>query len=70
VLLVDFQSLSSAVSSNNRGGEDQGADLRGLFRDAEMNDAVIFFDECEAIFAQVSAPRKMRPTLRLSFNLV
>lgn len=52
MLLVDFQSLSAAVSSGAR-GEDQGADLRGLFRDAEMNDAVIFFDECEAIFAQV-----------------
>ena len=24
--------------------------LRGLFREAEMSDAVLFFDECEALF--------------------
>ncbi|CAM6093219.1 unnamed protein product [Calypogeia fissa] len=51
VLLVDFQSLHKG-SGGSRTGDDQSADLRGLFRDAEMNDAIIFFDECESIFAK------------------
>ncbi|XP_024517371.1 uncharacterized protein LOC112341471 isoform X1 [Selaginella moellendorffii] len=46
VLLVDFRALHLS------GREDNSGDIRGLFRDADMNDAVIFFDECEAIFAQ------------------
>ncbi|KAH9323474.1 hypothetical protein KI387_018113, partial [Taxus chinensis] len=50
VLLVDFHSLQSVCGGNSR--DDHSADLRGLFRDADMNDAIIFFDECEAIFAQ------------------
>ncbi|KAL3696624.1 hypothetical protein R1sor_010700 [Riccia sorocarpa] len=50
VLMVDFHSLHSASSGSSR--DDHSADLRGLFRDADMNDAIIFFDECEAIFAQ------------------
>ena len=28
------------------------ADLRGLFREAEMANAVLFFDECEVVFRQ------------------
>lgn len=51
MLLVDFQSLHKG--SGSRSGDDQSADLRGLFRDADMNDAIIFFDECESIFAKV-----------------
>jgi SpoVK/Ycf46/Vps4 family AAA+-type ATPase len=51
VLLVDFHSLHTA--SGGSSCDDQSSDLRGLFRDADMNDAIIFFDECEAIFAQV-----------------
>ncbi|KAG6551896.1 hypothetical protein Mapa_006512 [Marchantia paleacea] len=50
VLMVDFHSLHSASAGGSR--DDHSADLRGLFRDADMNDAIIFFDECEAIFAQ------------------
>eukprot|EP00246_Nothoceros_aenigmaticus_P015199 TRINITY_DN6205_c0_g1_i3.p1 TRINITY_DN6205_c0_g1~~TRINITY_DN6205_c0_g1_i3.p1 ORF type:complete len:1045 (-),score=220.48 TRINITY_DN6205_c0_g1_i3:28-2925(-) len=50
VLLVDFHSLHTAAGGSSR--DDHTADLRGLFRDADMNDAIIFFDECEAIFAQ------------------
>eukprot|EP00897_Mesotaenium_endlicherianum_P001050 jgi/Mesen1/10946/ME000096S10524 len=50
VLMVDFQSLYSSSAGSR--SEDQSNDLRGLFRDADMNDAIIFFDECEAIFAQ------------------
>jgi AAA+ superfamily predicted ATPase len=50
VLLVDFHSLHTAAGGNSR--DDHSSDLRGLFRDADMNDAIIFFDECEAIFAQ------------------
>ncbi|CAK9251150.1 unnamed protein product, partial [Sphagnum jensenii] len=50
VLLVDFHSLHTASGGSSR--DDHSSDLRGLFRDADMNDAIIFFDECEAIFAQ------------------
>eukprot|EP00850_Spirogloea_muscicola_P001405 SM000005S17202 [mRNA] locus=s5:714075:723832:- [translate_table: standard] len=52
VLLVDFQSLYSPGAGLRSRDEDQSSNLRGLFREAEMNDAVLFFDECEAIFAQ------------------
>jgi SpoVK/Ycf46/Vps4 family AAA+-type ATPase len=48
VLLVDFSALLG------RGGFDSQSateiDLRGLFREASMNNALIFFDECENIF--------------------
>ncbi|KAJ7523017.1 hypothetical protein O6H91_18G034900 [Diphasiastrum complanatum] len=50
VLLVDFHSLHSITGASSR--DDHSADVRGLFRDADMNDAIVFFDECEAIFAQ------------------
>ena len=45
VLLVDFGSLSG-----KRDGSDLDADLKGLFREAHMSNAVIFFDECEVVF--------------------
>lgn len=48
VLQVDFASLRGKHTGG--GGEDVDADLRGLFREAEMSDAVLFFDECEALF--------------------
>ena len=48
VLQVDFASLRGKHSQG--GGDDVDADLRGLFREAEMSDAVLFFDECEALF--------------------
>ncbi|KAJ1455377.1 P-loop containing nucleoside triphosphate hydrolase protein [Pelagophyceae sp. CCMP2097] len=47
VLQVDFASLRGKQGSQN---DDVDADLRGLFREAEMSDAVLFFDECEALF--------------------
>lgn len=50
VLLVDFHSLQSVSGGSKQ--KDNSADLCGLFRDADMNDAIIFFDECEAIFAK------------------
>jgi hypothetical protein len=46
VLLVDFGSLSG----RREGAGDLDADLRGLFREAHMSNAVLFFDECEAVF--------------------
>jgi hypothetical protein len=46
VLMVDFSSLSGRRSE----GSDTDADLRGLFREANMSNAVLFFDECEAVF--------------------
>ena len=46
VLLVDFGSLTG----RRDGAGELDADLRGLFREAKMSNAVIFFDECESIF--------------------
>ncbi|XP_057858145.2 cell division control protein 48 isoform X3 [Cryptomeria japonica] len=48
VLLVDFHSLESVFGGSKH--DDHSVDLRGLFRDVDMNDAIIFFDECEALF--------------------
>ena len=45
VLLIDFGGLTS-----RKDGSDMDADLKGLFREANMNNAVIFFDECEVVF--------------------
>lgn len=47
VLLVDFGGLSGRRTD---GSGDLDADLRGLFREAQMNNAVLFFDECETVF--------------------
>ena len=48
VLLVDFASLYGKQRNDGSGSMD--ADLRGLFREALMSNAVLFFDECEAAF--------------------
>ncbi|CAI5736416.1 unnamed protein product [Hyaloperonospora brassicae] len=48
VLLVDFPSLQG----KRQEGVEADADLRGLFREADMSNAVLFFDECENIFRQ------------------
>ncbi|KAG7375856.1 hypothetical protein PHYPSEUDO_014971 [Phytophthora pseudosyringae] len=48
VLLVDFPSLQG----KRQEGVETDADLRGLFREADMSNAVLFFDECENIFRQ------------------
>lgn len=48
VLLVDFNSLLNKKDSS-RGGELE-VDLKGLFRESMMNNAVLFFDECETVF--------------------
>ena len=53
VLLVDFASLTA--KSGQGGGGDLDADLRGLFREANMSNAVLFFDECEAMFRSRNA---------------
>jgi hypothetical protein len=45
VLLVDFGGLSG-----KKDHADADADLRGLFREAHMNNALLFFDECETVF--------------------
>eukprot|EP01035_Chromulina_nebulosa_P017063 gene17063-22575_t len=52
VLLVDFGALTGKQGTDNRGAE---VDLRGLFRESSMNNAVIFFDECESIFKSRSS---------------
>eukprot|EP01038_Epipyxis_sp_PR26KG_P008133 gene8133-11011_t len=48
VLLVDFNSLVNKKDSG--GGGDLEVDLKGLFRESKMSNAVLFFDECEIIF--------------------
>lgn len=50
VLLVDFTSLINRRQSSGGGGGDAEVDLKGLFREAKMSNAVLFFDECETIF--------------------
>ena len=47
VLLVDFGGLAGRKSD---GGGELDADLRGLFREAKISNAVLFFDECETVF--------------------
>jgi hypothetical protein len=44
VLLVDFNALTTGNDSSTE------VDLRGLFRESAMNNAIIFFDECESVF--------------------
>ena len=46
VLLVDFSSLYGKQT----GESNLDADLRGLFRESLMSNAVLFFDECEVAF--------------------
>ena len=41
VLLINFPSLGSFSAGEN---------FRFIFREAKINDAILFFDECEAIF--------------------
>ena len=48
VLLVDFASLYGRRDAGS--GSSLDADLRGLFREALMANAVLFFDECEVAF--------------------
>jgi hypothetical protein len=45
VLLVDMQKLSST----------EGNAVAELFQEAELSDAVLFFDECEAVFSRRGA---------------
>lgn len=46
MLLVDFSSLYGKQT----GESNLDADLRGLFRESLMSNAVLFFDECEVAF--------------------
>jgi SpoVK/Ycf46/Vps4 family AAA+-type ATPase len=46
VLLVDFNSLVNKKDN----GSDLEVDLKGLFRESKMSNAVLFFDECEVVF--------------------
>ena len=46
VLLVDMQKLSKSRDSSERSA------IAELFQEAELSDAVLFFDECEAVFRE------------------
>lgn len=48
VLLVNFNIMVHSEKGNN------ASVLQSLFREANMHDAVVFFDECESLFAQRS----------------
>lgn len=41
ILLINFPSLGSFTGDEN---------LKWIFREAKINDAILFFDECESIF--------------------
>lgn len=47
VLLVDFNSLVNKKDSQQA---DIEIDLKGLFRESKLSNALLFFDECEHIF--------------------
>ncbi|CAE7203586.1 cdc48, partial [Symbiodinium pilosum] len=55
VLLVNFKTLYSHHSEPGLGPDEDGSNVLKLFREAEMSDAVLFFDECESLFSQRSA---------------
>lgn len=47
VLLVDFNGL---INKKDSSSGDLEVDLKGLFRESKMSNAVLFFDECEIVF--------------------
>ena len=47
VLLVDFNAMSEQIGKSKSDGA-----VQSLFREANMHDAIVFFDECEALFSQ------------------
>ena len=51
LLLVNFPLL------NRQHGKDDGHETKfqSIFREAELSDAIIFFDECEALFSKRSS---------------
>jgi|EP01047_Picozoa_sp_COSAG01_P099388 hypothetical protein len=56
LLLVNFPRLAAAGRESSRGGgADSGSQFRAIFREAELSDAIIFFDECESVFARRAA---------------
>ncbi|CAE7905496.1 cdc48 [Symbiodinium sp. KB8] len=54
VLLVNFKTLYNHHSEPGLGADEDGSSVLKLFREAEMSDAVLFFDECESLFSQRS----------------
>lgn len=56
VLLVDLQMLEGSRSSRATkvysGAPNEDGDIKAVFQEAELSDAVLFFDECEVIFAK------------------
>ena len=49
LLLVNFPRLAQAERGN-----EGGSAFQSIFREAELSDAIIFFDECESLFAKRS----------------
>jgi hypothetical protein len=53
VLLVNFNAMVLGGGGGHGGGSGHnGGAMQSLFREAAMHDAIVFFDECESLFAQ------------------
>jgi hypothetical protein len=55
VLLVDMQMLEGSRSSRANKlypTPNEDGDIKAVFQEAELSDAVLFFDECEVVFAK------------------
>ena len=52
LLLVNFPRLSSTGIETRRNGTNDGSHFQSIFREAELSNAIIFFDECESIFSR------------------
>lgn len=52
LLLVDFPRLAEADRATNGGGSGGSSRFQSIFREAELSDAIIFFDECEMLFSK------------------
>ncbi|KAI9909733.1 hypothetical protein PsorP6_014908 [Peronosclerospora sorghi] len=52
LLLCGDSGTGKTMTGKRQEGVDADADLRGLFRETDMSNAVLFFDECENIFRQ------------------
>lgn len=59
LLVVNFGSL----------GDKLGEVLRFIFREAKLNNAVLFFDECEAIFESRDKVKADQAAILTSVNL-
>ena len=67
VLLANFPALASTIGCNpmQKGNEDL---FRMIFREAKIQNAVVFFDECEALF--LSRDYRPNPAVNTALSLI